>query len=184
MSIHHVEAVNPFYPGLSSLDSLKLFTRAMKADPRSFLQRSICYDHARHLTFSVALGYAIQVLPNIVRPRDLERTERTFSAWNGISHRNEFDFDARDPHKSVCKKPILFFLNDTRREGNVSWGSYIQSRDKDDFKKRFFCFPHFPPLRSAREIQVVVQPLSKNWHLVCFIVLSISYDGITHFSSE
>ncbi|XP_061351119.1 uncharacterized protein LOC133296189 [Gastrolobium bilobum] len=166
VSIHHVEAVNPFYPSLSSLDSLKLFTKAMRTDPRSFLQRSICYDHARHLTFSVSLGYVIQVLPNIVFPRELERSERTYSAWNGVSRRNEFDFDARDPYRSICKKPILFFLKDTGREGNASWGSYIRSRDKDDFKKRIFCFPHFPPLRNVREIQVVVQPLSKNWHLV------------------
>lgn len=153
------------------MDSLKLFTKAMKAESRSFLQRSICYDHARHLTFSVSLGYVIQVLPNIVFPRELERSERTYSAWNGISRRNEFDFDARDPHKSVCKKPILFFLNDTRREGNASWGSYVRNKDKDDFKRRFFCFPRFPPLHNVRKIQVVAQPLSKNWHLVCFMAL-------------
>lgn len=166
VSIHHVEAVNPFYPGLSSLDSLKLFTKAMRAEPRSFLQRSICYDHSRHLTFSVSLGYAIQVLPNIVFPRELERSERTYSAWNGISQRNEFDFDARDPHKSVCKKPIRFFLKDTGREGNASWGSYVRNKDKDDFKRRLFCFPNFPPLHNVRKIQVVAQPLSNNWHLV------------------
>lgn len=171
MSIHHVEAVNPFYPGLSSLDSLKLFTKAMKAEPKSFLQRSICYDHARHLTFSVSLGYVVQVLPNIVLPRELERSERTYSAWNGISQTNEFDFDGREPYKSVCKGPTLFFLKDTRREGNVSWGSYVRDRDKDDFKKRILCFPHFPPLRNVGEILVAVQPLSKNWHLVCFMAL-------------
>lgn len=166
VSIHHVEAVNPFYPGLSSLDSLKLFTKAMRADPRSFLQRSICYDHAQHLTFSVSLGYAVQVLPDIVFPRELERSERTYSAWNGISQRDEFDFDARDPSRSVCKKPIIFFMKDAGRETNASWGSYVRNRDKDDFKRRILCFPYLPPLRNVREIQVVVQPLSKNWHLV------------------
>ncbi|MED6218096.1 hypothetical protein PIB30_023811 [Stylosanthes scabra] len=166
VSIHHVEAVNPFYPGLSSLDSLKLFTKAMRADPRSFLQRSICYDNSRHLTFSVSLGYGVQVLPNVVFPRELERSERTYSAWNGISQRNEFDFDARDPSRSICKKPVLFFLQDSRREGNVTLGSYVRSKDKDDFKRRILCFPHIPPLRNVQEIQVVVQPLSKNWHLV------------------
>ncbi|XP_019421074.1 PREDICTED: uncharacterized protein LOC109331184 [Lupinus angustifolius] len=166
VSIHHVEAVNPFYPGLSSLDSLKLFTKAMRTDQRSFLQRSICYDHARHLTFSVSLGYAIEVLPNIVLPPELERSERTYSAWNGITKRDEFDFDAREPSRSFCKKPIIFFLKDAGRESNASWGSYIRTRDKDDLKRRIFCFPHLPPLRNVQEIQVVVQPLSKNWHLV------------------
>ncbi|KAI4295322.1 hypothetical protein L6164_035379 [Bauhinia variegata] len=166
VSIHHVEAVDPFYPGLSSLHSLKLFTKAMRADPRSFLQRSICYDHARHLTISVSLGYVVQVLPHIVLPRELERSERTYSAWNGISHRNEFDHDGREPPRSVCKKPILFFLKDAGRDGNDSWGSYIRAIDKDDFKRKIFCFPYFPPLHNVREIRVLVQPLSKNWHLV------------------
>ncbi|QHO41820.1 hypothetical protein HN51_007649 [Arachis hypogaea] len=166
VSIHHVEAVNPFYPGLSSLDSLKLFTKAMRANPRSFLQRSICYDNSQHLTFSVSLGYGVQVLPNIVSPRELERSERTYSAWNGISQRNEFDFDARDPSRSICRKPVLFFLKDARKEGNATLGSYVRSGDKDDFKRRILCFPHIPPLRNVQEIQVVAHPLSKNWHLV------------------
>lgn len=176
MSIHHVEAVDPFYPGLSSLESLKLFTKAMRAGPRSFLQRSICYDHARHLTFSVSLGYVVQVLPNIVLPRELERSERTYSAWNGISQRNEFDFDARDPSKSICRKPILFFLKDAGKEGNASSGSYVRTREKDDFKKKILCFPHPTPLRNVQEVRVLVQPLSKNWHLVCFIALSMLSD--------
>ena len=156
------------------MDSLKLFTKAMKTDPRSFLQRSICYDHAQRLTFSVSLGYVVQVLPNIVSPRELERSERTYSAWNGNSAAHEFDFDAREPYKSLCKGSTLFFLKDTRREGNASWGSYIRGRDKDDFKKRILCFPHFPPMRNVGEIQVAVQPLSKNWHLVCCIAFKHS----------
>lgn len=171
VSIHHVEAVDPFYPGLNSLESLKLFTKAMRADPKSFLQRSICYDNAQHLTFSVSLGYAVQVLPNVVSPRELERSERTYSAWNGISHRNEFDFDARDPSRSICRKPILFFLQDVGNEGNISRGLYVRSKERNNLKNKILCFPHQSPLHSVQEIKVLVQPLSKNWHLVCFIVL-------------
>ncbi|KAL5540110.1 hypothetical protein UlMin_044199 [Ulmus minor] len=166
LSIHHVEAVDPFYPGLSSLESLKLFIKAMRVDPTSFLQRSICYDHGRRLTFLVSLGYVIQVFPNIILPRELERTEQTFSAWNGLSHRNEFDFDTRDSHKSVCKKPILFFLKDVGREANSTLGSYSRARGKGDLKRKVFCFPRLPPLRDVQRIQVVGYPLTKKWHLV------------------
>ncbi|KAF4353063.1 uncharacterized protein LOC115716243 [Cannabis sativa] len=166
LSIHHVEAVDPFYPGLSSLESLKLFTKAMNVDPTSFLQRSICYDHGRRLTFAVSLGYVVQVFPNIVLPRELERSEQTFSAWNGIRHRNEFDFDTRDPYKSICKKPILFFLKDAGREGNFSVGSYARARGKDDLKKKFLCFPHLLAFRHVQRIRVLGHPLTKKWHLV------------------
>lgn len=168
VSIHHVEAVDPFYPGFTSLQSLELFTQAMRLQPTSFLQRSICYDRRRRLTFSVSVGYVVQVFPSIVLPRDLERSEQTYSAWNGISHRNEFDFDTKDPYRSVCKKPILFFLKDVTKQENATLGSYVRPRAKDDFKRKVLCFPQFRVLRNLRKIQVLGYPLTKKWHLVCF----------------
>ncbi|KAF8105404.1 hypothetical protein N665_0158s0085 [Sinapis alba] len=165
VSIHHVEAVNPLYPGLSTLDSLKLFTEAMDLSPRSVLQRSICYDHTHKLTFSISLGYVVQVFPNLLLPRDLERAELTFSAWNGIRHPSEFDLDIKLPLSSLCKKPILFFLNEVRREGNATLGTYSRSLVKDDLKRKLLCFPRSPPLPNVEKIQVLGLPLSKNWHL-------------------
>lgn len=171
ISIHHIEAVDPIYPGLSTLGSLKRFTKAMKADPMSFLQRSICYDKRRKLTFSVSLGYVVQVFPTIVLPRELERSEQTYIAWNKLNNRNEFDFDTRDTYRSVCKKPVLFFLRDIERDGNTTLGSYRRAKGRDNLKKKVFCFPRTPPLPDVNEIQVFGTPLSENWHLVCFPVL-------------
>lgn len=168
VSIHHVEAVDRIFPGLSSLDSLKLFTKAMRLDPASFLQRSICYDRPRRLTFSVSLGYVVQVFPNIVLPRELERSEVTYTAWNKIRQRNEFDFDTRDSYSSLCKKPTLFFLKHVSKQGNATLGSYERATPRDDFKRRVLCFPRSPPLRGLKYIQVMGNPLTKNWHLVCF----------------
>lgn len=165
VSIHHVEAVNPLYPGLSTLDSLKLFTEAMDLSPRSVLQRSICYDHTHKLTFSISLGYVVQVFPNLLLPRDLERADLTFSAWNGIRHPSEFDLDIKLPVSSLCKKPILFFLNEVGREGNATLGTYSRSLVKDDLKRKLLCFPSSPPLPNVEKIQVLGLPLSKNWHL-------------------
>ncbi|KAK3156920.1 hypothetical protein QOZ80_2AG0113820 [Eleusine coracana subsp. coracana] len=164
ISIHHVELVDPIYPGLSSLESLELFTKAMKMEPMSFLQRSICYDQREKITFAISLGYVVEVYPNIVLPRELERSERTYIAYNRMSQRNEFDFDTRDAQKSLCKKPILFFLKDVWKDGNITRGSYIRSTDRDDLKRKVFCF-RSPPLPDIDEIQVSSSPLSKNWHL-------------------
>ncbi|ESQ33470.1 hypothetical protein EUTSA_v10007283mg [Eutrema salsugineum] len=165
VSIHHVEAVNPLYPGLSTLDSLKLFTRAMSLDPMSVLQRSICYDHTQKLTFSISLGYVVQVFPSILLPRDLERAELSFSAWNGISHPGEFDLDIKLPVSSRCKKPVLFFLKEVGGEGNATLGTYERSSIKDDLKRKLLCFPRSPPLQKVEKIQVLGFPLSKSWHL-------------------
>ncbi|CAI0408966.1 unnamed protein product [Linum tenue] len=168
VSIHHVEAVEPFYPGLTTLESLRLFTKAMSIDPMSFLQRSICYDHTRHLSFAVSLGYAVQVFPTIVLPRVLERSEKTYSAWNGISKRDEFDVDTRDPYRSLCKKPIFFFLKDAAKQDNngTTLGSYGRGWVNEGLKRRVFCFFHSRPLPNVADIEVVGHPLRKNWHLV------------------
>ncbi|KAL1222154.1 hypothetical protein V5N11_011033 [Cardamine amara subsp. amara] len=165
VSIHHVEAVNPLYPGLSTLDSLKLFTKAMSLDPKSVLQRSICYDHTNRLTFAISLGYVVQVFPSILLPRDLERAELSFSAWNGISQPNEFDVDIKLPISSLCKKPIRFFLKEVGREGNATLGMYTRSLIKDDLKRKVLCFPRSLPLHKVEKIQVLGFPLSKTWHL-------------------
>ncbi|KAL6906514.1 hypothetical protein ACP4OV_004115 [Aristida adscensionis] len=166
ISIHHVELVDPIYPGLNSLESLELFTKAMKMEPMSFLQRSISYDQSQTLTFSISLGYVVEVYPNILPPRELERSERTYIAYNRMSQRNEFDFDTRDVQKSLCKKPILFFLKDVWKDGNITRGSYIRSSSRDDLKSKVFCF-RSPTLPDIDEIQVSSFPLSKRWHLVC-----------------
>lgn len=138
----------------------------MNAEPLSFLQRSICYDRTRHLSFSVSLGYVIQVFPNIELPRILERSETTYSAWNKISYRHEFDLDTRDPQKSVCKRPVLFFLKDIVRQGNTTLGSYVRAKTKDDLKRKVFCFPRSPPLPYVETIQVLGHSLTDRWHLV------------------
>lgn len=166
VSIHHVEAVDPLFPGLGTLESLKLFTKAMNTEPRSFLQRAVCYDAIQKLTFSVSLGYVVQVFPNIVLPRELERSEQTYVAWNRVNKRDEFDFDTRDVYRSVCKKPILFFLKDIKKDGNVTLSSYKRAKRTDDLKRKVFCFPRSPPLPYVNEIQISGTPLSENWHLV------------------
>ncbi|XP_040383866.1 uncharacterized protein LOC102715338 [Oryza brachyantha] len=164
ISIHHLELVDPIYPGLNSLESLELFTKAMKTEPMSFLQRSICYDKRQKLTFAVSLGYVLQVYPNVLLPRDLERSERTYVGYNRMNHRTEFDFDTRDIQKSLCKKPILFFLKDIWKDGNITRGSYVRSSVRDDLRNKVFCF-RSPPLPDIDEIQVSASPLSKRWHL-------------------
>ncbi|XP_047043486.1 uncharacterized protein LOC124647616 [Lolium rigidum] len=164
VSIHHVEFVDPIYPGLNSLESLELFTKAMKTEPMSFLQRSVCYDVKQKLTFAISLGYVVQVYPSVLLPPELERSERTYIAFNRMSQRTEFDFDTKEIQKSMCKKPVLFFLKDVWKDGNITRGSYIRSTNRDDLKRKVFCF-RSSPLPDIDEIQVSASPLSKRWHL-------------------
>ncbi|KAI4990863.1 hypothetical protein ZWY2020_039234 [Hordeum vulgare] len=130
IKIHHVEFVDPIYPGLNSLESLEL----------------------------------LRSVPSVLLPPELERSERTYIAFKRMSQRTEFDFDTKEIQKSMCKKPVLFFLKDVWKDGNITRGSYIRSSERDDLKRKVFCF-RSPPLSDIDEIQVSASPLSKRWHL-------------------
>lgn len=147
----------------------------MKAEPLSFLQRSICYDKSKKLTFAISLGYVVQIFSGIIPSRELERSEQTYIAWNRISSRNEFDFDTKDAYRSVCKNPILFFLQDIKKDGNSTLGSYERAKSRGELKRKVFCFPQSPPLFDVNEIIVIGSPLNKNWHLVSWTSPTFQY---------
>jgi hypothetical protein len=69
--MHHLELIEPVFPGLTALEGLKQLMKAMRIDPRNFLQQSICYDHELGLSFSISLRYVVQVFPQIILPQTL-----------------------------------------------------------------------------------------------------------------
>ncbi|KAI4965153.1 hypothetical protein ZWY2020_057376, partial [Hordeum vulgare] len=111
----------------------------------------------------------------VLLPPELERSERTYVAFNRMSQRTELDFDTKEIQKSMCKKPVLFFLKDVWKDRNITRGSYIRSSERDYLKRKVFCF-RSPPLSDIDEIQVFASPLSKRWHLVPFGSASDSLD--------
>ncbi|KAH9316870.1 hypothetical protein KI387_018639, partial [Taxus chinensis] len=165
VSFHHVEAIDPIFPQHNSMDGLRLFMKAMRTDPSGFLQQSICYDHRQKLTFSISSGYVAQVFPKIVLPRELERSERTYTAWNKLDKSMEFDFDTKTPQRSYCKMPFLFFLEDMHKAGNMTASIYSRDKRRDNLKKRGICFSRALPQDKVQKIHVVSKPMDEYWHL-------------------
>eukprot|EP01018_Ginkgo_biloba_P007431 Gb_31866 [translate_table: standard] len=167
VSMHHLEAIDPVFPHRNSLDGFKLLVKAMKTEPSSFLQRSICYDRKRGLSFSVSMGYVVQVFPKMVLPRELERPERTFKAWNKRDRGEDFDFDTRPSYRSFCNKPFLFFLKDVHSgEGDTVVSTYKRDNATDNWKRRAFCLSWALPVHEVQKIKVVSKPMPERWHLV------------------
>lgn len=165
ISMHHLDEIGPIIPQYSALDGLHLLTKAMRTEPSSFLQRSICYSRTKRLTISVSSGYVVQVYPFILLPRELERAEITFKAWNKKDGGGEFDFDTRGPIKSVCNRPFLFFLDRIDREGSNIVSIY--KRDPTiDSQRWFFCFFSASLEKKVQQIRVVSKPLDKRWFKV------------------
>lgn len=174
ISIHHLDEIDPVFPQYNMLAGLRHLTTAMQMESSSFLQRCICYDHDRKLTYSVSLGYVIQVFPYVLPPRDLERAEITFKAWNKKDGGGEFDFDTRSAIKSVCKRPFLFFLDKIDRKGSNIVSVYTRDTTIDSQKWWSFCFPFASLSKKVQQIQVISKPMDKHWFKVNFIVYQIS----------
>ena len=167
VSIHHVEVYEPIFPFLGTLDSLRLLVKAMQTEPSSFLQQSICYQPNHKLSFSVSLGYSVQVYPRIVSPRELQRAERTFRAWNELDLEAEFDINTR-PSPSICDQPFLFFLEDIHvdERSGLTVSTYNRHYAIDDVKKQEFCWSQIFPPDEVDKIRVSNKPLDWHWYLV------------------
>ncbi len=111
ISMHHLELIEPVFPGLTALEGLKQLMTAMHTDPGNFLQQSICYDHELGLSFSISLGYVVQVFLQII-PRTLTTVETSFIAWNHNNPDLEFSFDTQSVPMSICKQPFLFYVEE------------------------------------------------------------------------
>ena len=59
--------------------------RAANADPARILQQTVCYDHSRSLTASVAWGYSVQVFKGNVLLPDILAVQKTFVPWEEVA---------------------------------------------------------------------------------------------------
>ncbi|KAH7315807.1 hypothetical protein KP509_21G066600 [Ceratopteris richardii] len=169
ISIHHLDEVDPVFPKLDTLSSLRRLAHSMHAEPSSFLQHSICYDREQKLSLSVSLGYAVQVFPHILLPRELERPEMTFKSWNSKRSRGEFDLDTRWFLKPVCNRPVDFYIQNLNVNDNQTVVStYKRDIAVDEKKRSSFCLIHSFRPEKVQEIQVVSKALSDHWFLCRF----------------
>ncbi|KAG6540954.1 hypothetical protein Mapa_017675 [Marchantia paleacea] len=165
LSMHHLQLIRPLFPGRTALDGLRHISKAMKTEPTSFLQQTICYDRKRSLSFSISSGFVVQVFPQIILPRMLQRPLRTFSAWNRVSEPLEFTFDTRPVPKSICKHPLRFFLDDMEydHEKDVTIGLYKRQIAIDKRKKSGLCWPSALAPDQVTHIRVVSRALPDHW---------------------
>eukprot|EP00250_Pteridium_aquilinum_P008811 c18226_g1_i1 orf=963-2597(+) len=166
ISMHHLDEVDRFFPGYSVLDGLHHLTNAMQTEPSSFLQRCICYDREKKLTFSISSGYVVQVYPYVLLPKDLERPEITFKAWNKKDGGGEFDFDTRTAIKSRCNKPFLFFLSTIHLEGSNVVSVYKRDSSTASQKWWSLCFSFASHRDDMQQIRVLSKAMSEHWFKV------------------
>ncbi|KAL7169867.1 hypothetical protein ACSBR2_034832 [Camellia fascicularis] len=85
VSLHHLDYVQPMFPGLAQIDSLNKLVQAYNLDPGRTLQHSFCYDLNRNWSISVSWGYTVQLYSLLVTTKELETQFQTFVTWKSWS---------------------------------------------------------------------------------------------------
>ncbi|KAG5557818.1 hypothetical protein RHGRI_007905 [Rhododendron griersonianum] len=116
VSLHHLDSVNPLFPGQTRLESLQTLIQAYRVDPDHTLQQSFCHDRKRKWSVSIAWGYTAQIYPSLLAAKDLAMPMRTFKTWRSWSN-GPFTFNTRPVNSDPCQQPIIYFLDEVEEEG-------------------------------------------------------------------
>ncbi|CAL1387393.1 unnamed protein product [Linum trigynum] len=121
ISLHHLGAMNPLFPGQDHLTSLRTLYGAYRADPPRILQASYAYDHTLNWSVSISWGYTVQLYPTLVAVHDLQVPLQTFRTWRTFSE-GPFTFNTRPLKGSdPCSIPIVFMFVKVQNIG--TWGT-------------------------------------------------------------
>ncbi|EPS62175.1 hypothetical protein M569_12617, partial [Genlisea aurea] len=131
LSLHHLDVVDPIFPGTSRVAALRRLMQSAKQDSASLIQQSICYHRSRYWSISVSWGYVVQVVRGVISPRELEMPTRTFLNWYRRADYTAYAFNTRPVARHPCQKPYLFYFDsvsfDERRKLIV--GVYNRHRE-------------------------------------------------------
>lgn len=114
VSLHHFDVVDPIFPGMERVESIKHLLESAKHDSASLIQQSICYDKKREWSILVSWGFTIQIMRGILSPRELETPSRTFINWYKVLDVTAYAFNTRAVMGHRCQKPFVYYIKSTR----------------------------------------------------------------------
>ncbi|VAI88153.1 unnamed protein product [Triticum turgidum subsp. durum] len=148
VSLHHLDNVYPLYPGMDRAKAVEHFFRAANADPARIVQQTVCYDHSRSLTASVAWGYSVQVFKGNVLLPDILAVQKTFVPWRrGRNVTDVFMFSTKHYPRDECKRAALFFLKSISSGKGKTESNYSRQLPQK-------CLPNLIQLRNMQQIKV------------------------------
>ncbi|XP_006365158.1 uncharacterized protein [Solanum tuberosum] len=131
VSLHHLDVVDPIFPGISRVNGLQRLFESSKLDSANLMQQSICYDKERYWSISVSWGYVVQIIRGNVSPRELEMPSRTFLNWYRRADYTAYAFNTRPVTKHPCQKPFVYYMNTAKfdHSRNQIIGIYYRHRE-------------------------------------------------------
>ncbi|GFY96808.1 beta-1,3-N-acetylglucosaminyltransferase lunatic protein, putative [Actinidia rufa] len=110
VTLHHLNYVDPLFPGRNRSESLQALFQAYRADPAQTLQQSICHERKRKWSVSISWGYTAQIYPSLMTANVLATPVQTFRSWRTWSD-GPFMFNTRPAGSSPCDRPVIYFLD-------------------------------------------------------------------------
>ncbi|XP_057801329.1 uncharacterized protein LOC131016649 [Salvia miltiorrhiza] len=123
ISLHHLDYVQPIFPGINRVESIKRLIQAYSADPGRALQQCFCYHPTRNWSVSVSWGYNVQLYPFAMTAKDLSTPLQTFLTW-GTWSQAPFTFNTRSMSFNPCERPIIHYFNGVNGSGSGTTTSY------------------------------------------------------------
>ncbi|KAK1265282.1 hypothetical protein QJS04_geneDACA011336 [Acorus gramineus] len=118
LTFHHVDVLEPIFPSMDGLSSLRHLMSAAAADSSRLLQQFFCYHNNNTWSFSLSFGYSVHLYEKLIPPSVLRLPIQTFKPWRSWT-KPFFMFNVRE-HSVVddpCEAPHVFFFESVVREG-------------------------------------------------------------------
>lgn len=126
VSLHHLDYLQPLFPGTNRVDSIKKLVGAYGSDPSRLLQHTFCYDLTRNWSISVSWGYNVQLYPFLLTAKDLNTPAQTFLTWSWS--RGPFTFNTRVMSLNPCERPLVFHYHRIQRLKELTSTMYARSQ--------------------------------------------------------
>ncbi|XP_057477365.1 uncharacterized protein LOC130765051 [Actinidia eriantha] len=160
VSLHHLDVVEPIFPNMTQVESLKHLQIPMNLDSAALVQQSICYDTEKKWTVSVSWGFGVQVFRGILSPREIEMPSRTFLNWYKRADFTAYAFNTRPVTRNPCQKPFVFYMSKARFDSwmNQTVSEYVRHRVPHPA-----CRWHMPDPDDLDKVEVYKKPDPHLW---------------------
>lgn len=164
VSLHHIEAIFPLFPGTTRAQGLKRLTKAIRVDPHNILQQSICYDPKKEWSFSVSWGYLVHVYKGFIPPHELEVPQLTFMSWHKRRESYAFPMNTRPRPREICDEPANFFMVDAKKlNDSLSYSAYVKVERPNRVRS---CQEKLMPISLVDKIFIENEPIGNEWFQV------------------
>lgn len=115
LSLHHLDSVDPLFPGMERVQALRHLMTAAAADESRTLQQTVCHERQRQWTISIAWGYSAYIYERVMPRSHVIDPIHTFRAWIDSARPPPwYMFNTRSPGGDPCEAPHVFFLRDVK----------------------------------------------------------------------